>query len=336
MSADIEINEATGEATIFTVDHPAWHGLGETGEGIVPVRKGLELAHIAGLEYRLDPLYTVAVDNGKKSAMRVKDKFTTTRLNPWTKEREAVGGYLSDQYQILTPEGMASLGEEVTQGGASLAAIGTFDGGTQMFLSMKVGEMLVGGQDKNGMFLNFATGFTGNYVTSIKHLAFRYECANTVGMGRAMTVDEQWLSKHTNDPSSRVPEIQRIIGIGFQRWEEFEVMAEQLSATDMTNSEFKRIVEQFQPDDKNWGAAKRTRASNARDAIFSNWSFGKEASISGTAWGAFNSMMDWIDWESGITRADDERAVRAFMDDGQQAMKDKALALVANFAGVEV
>ena len=166
--------------------------------------------------------------------------------------------------------------------------------------------------------------------TITKPGATRIVCQNTFHIGLAERVEQQFKARHTGrELPDRVKEAREALGMAESAMDEFDRQVQAMIAREVSDQQFKKIVEQFMPITKDASDGQKVRAEIRRGEIENVWKHGTAKSITGTAWGAYNAMTEWVDWTGGTYRTDEARFVAA-MTPGSQMDKDRdrALAIV--------
>lgn len=330
MSHGIRVHE-DGRATFMCVDEGAWHGLVEPVKGPVTVWEALELANMTGLEYHTQPLYVIAEEGDDVDLLEVPDKYTMVARNPFDKTWEAIGGYVTDKYVAHTIEQVAEVGEALAQAadGATVSAVGLIDEGRRMFMSFKLREWRWGG-DKMHAWLNAYTDFTGGMATLYKPGGTRVICHNTFHIGLAEQVEQQFRARHTGlELVDRIAEARAALGFAERALDAFEVEVQQMLDTEVTATQFEKIVAQFAPIKKDDTLAVKAKQEKVRDELTRVWKSPTVATIQGTAWGAYNALTEYVDWTGGSYRTADSRLVASLTPGSRMDLeRNRALAVV--------
>lgn len=331
MSHGIEFDDE-GRATVVVVDEGAWHRLTEPVEGPISIEEGIRLAHMADLEYHLEGVYTTVGDEDKGEPVEfitVENQYTTVARHPFHRGWRSIGGAVTDRYVMHTIEDIAEFGGALIGEGATLSALGLIDQGRRMFASFKVREYEWQG-DKSYAWLNFYTDFTGRMSTITKPGATRVVCQNTFHIGLAERVEQQFKARHTGrELPDRVKEAREALGMAESAMDEFDRQVQAMIDREVTDQQFKKIVEQFVPIPSDASAGQKVRAEIQRGEIENVWKHGNAKSISGTAWGAYNAMTEWVDWVGGSYKTDEARFVAAMTPGSQMdKQRDRALTVV--------
>lgn len=333
MSHGIRTHE-DGRATIVVVDEGAWHRLVEPVKGPISMEEGIRLAHLNDLEYHPEPLHA-PVPGKPGQFMELDNRFTTVARNPFTREWEVPGGSYTSDYVMHTIEDIHEFGTALMDEGTSLSALGMIDEGRRMFASFKMREYDWSG-DKAFAWMNAYTDFTGAMATIWKPGATRVVCRNTFHVGLREQVEMQFRARHTGQRlPDRVVEARAALGFAERALDKFEIEVQRMLDSEVTERKFEQIVAQFVPIDPDSTDTIKFKREVERDAITKVWKHGTAKNISGTAWGAFNALTEYIDWTGGSYRSDEARFVASLTPgSGMDAQRGRALALVRGLVKV--
>ena len=127
MAHELEIDEATGQATFASLRQPAWHNLGTVFEQEVNTAEMLKLAHLDNWNVRLED---VAIPSGFASD---KSYSFVSRTNPFNPEQTDILGVVGERYVPLQNEDLFSFGDNLLDGGGRWETAGSIEGGRQVF-----------------------------------------------------------------------------------------------------------------------------------------------------------------------------------------------------------
>lgn len=268
--------------------------------------------------------------------------------------REDTGEGLAVNGRRYTPsqnrDTILRLGEGFEAQGATPAGIGVMDNGAAFWGLLAVGDgIAVPGDDSliQG-YLLIASSHDGTVPTTVRNLAFRFDCANTFDFA-LMSGVRHFRAKHTLRSPGRVDDYAgqvEALGDGLAAFGEF---ANLLASREFTDAEWRKVVEKFRPLPTDGEGKVLTdgirlhRAQDAQDAILA---LRGKATISGgmegTAWGALNALTEATDYLLGVEVAPDKRnlapgaAFRRTVWGGTNPDKARALSIVAEVAGVSL
>lgn len=306
MSAGLE--QRGHEVAFVAVKQHGWHQLGELVPHDISVAEGLRLAHLAGLEYQLRPVWVhLGDDPGMTLASGSK---AVVRRNPFDRETwDVLGLGLSDDYVLHTPEQAFAFGEHIIDAGHPLAALGSIADGRRAFAAFRLDGVTIGGTDHVDAFLNVMTSFDGSLATFVKVSYIRVVCANTFHMVLGERETPTYKVRHTGEPlGRRVDDARRSLEIGWRGLEAFQAEAERWLDRDVDRREFDRIVEQLLPVAEPHSDKHVRRVNEQREQVRAVYeSSFTNTDITGSAWGVLNAWTEWVDWTSGRYPSRDAR-----------------------------
>jgi hypothetical protein len=276
---------------------PAWHTLATgifqaNGEKLY-TKQMLEQAGLADWNVQTMPM---AYPEG---FIADKPEFWVTR--DLADGRKHVLGSVGNRYHTYQNEQLFAFADEILAHTGSWESAGMFRKGRVVFGSMNIDREFVidpsGANDRVKSFLLMATSHDGS--SSIKACAtnVRVWCQNTFNQAfrEAKSV---YKVRHTATAEDRVAEAQATLGIAFANAEAFEAEANALFQTAITNKQFMDIVTALNP-------APATDASKASVTKYDTkidllqglyLQSPTNANITGTAWGAFNALTEYMDY----------------------------------------
>lgn len=211
--------------------------------------------------------------------------------------------------------------------GAQFSAAGEVAHGRQTFLTMEVPEAAVnvGGNDPISTRVVLRTSNDGG-VAMASVSALRRVCTNglTIGVGTPQT----WEIRHSASASQRLQEAEQAMTGAMHYAKEFAARAEQLAATSMSTNEFDRFLAELHPRPDQERKAAHTRWETRRDVLLGLWadSYTQEEGR-GSAWGALNSVAEYLDWFKPTRGGEEARALRQ-LDDTNAAIRQRAYRLL--------
>ncbi|MGV8846407.1 DUF932 domain-containing protein [Tessaracoccus sp.] len=308
--ASHSIDTTNGVSTLL-VDRPSvWGLLGVNASGAFTAEEAMTAGHMGGWNVRKVPA-TVTVDGVQHI---IPGKYGVVRNNPVAPSQVDVWGTtVGSVHHILQNEEMADLlNYIVDEGGAHFETAGAMNGGRQTFITMALpSTLLVGGVDRVDLKLAGINSFDGSTQITIMATPVRFACMNVlnVALGKAASV---YKIRHTRGAERLIrANARQALDLTFKFSEAFQLEAEQMIQTTLTEATFAAIVErEFGPAED---AAKSTvTRSNAKVeemvALFTNAP--TQANIRGTVWAGYNALTEWADHFSP-TRGEDRDEARA-------------------------
>lgn len=207
---------------------------------------------------------------------------------------------VSDGYKVVQNEKALAFARELHERNyIDFDRAGVIDHGAKVWISATLRDRKVIGTGVNEMMTNliFITGHDASMGVKISFTACRVFCLNMI-LGRHANLFN-FTAKHTKNVDSRLKAIKAVMSRSMQAYDMLEEeMAEMLAIT-VTSGEFKKFVESFFPLDSEGEFS--TRARNQMEVISDYYH--KDPTI-GTAWGAYNAVVQWVDHDRGYSRPD--------------------------------
>jgi phage/plasmid-like protein (TIGR03299 family) len=287
-----------------------WHRLGTVVDRDLSVAEAMELAHLADLDYTLEPLLAVTGTVEAPKVIPATGYRAVVRKNPWTREPEVIGAGMTDTFTLHTPEEALGFGEQIIDMGKPLAALGSINSGRRAFAAFAGDEITIGGHDQVRMFLNVMTAFDGSMATVVRPSAIRVVCANTFSMVMGQSTQPTYRVRHMGAGlADRVDDARAALDIGWKGMEAFQAEAEAMLNREVSDKQFNAIVEALLPFQKDATPRQIRTVEDNRAQVHSVWNGANIEGIKGTAWGALNAYTEWTDWVGGRFQNSDTRMV---------------------------
>lgn len=334
-----ELEFINGEAS-YVGREPGWHRLGTVIEDL-SYEDALEKGHLAGWNVSTYPL-TAAFG---RQHVEVPGRVVVYRKHPETGDIDPLG-VAGDDYTATQNEQAFAVAGPLEDMGWTVETAGSIRGGKQVFLTLKPsgGRRIVidkdGVKDEIDAFILLTTSHDGSLANEASATGVRVVCANTLdyalpGAKRAYKV------RHTKNVEVRLAEAQEIFLRAQGYFTALADEAERLLKVEVTNAEFQKIVGSLfaQPDEEKKAA--HTRWTNKVDLLGDIWSGGNvdvqfsNAGITGTAWGAEQTLIEFLDWHRtgrGENKEETLAIARMGLDPNITAMKGKVRSTVLSFA----
>lgn len=297
--------ETHGDLAAFVASRtPAWHQLGTVVPSDLTVAEALPLAHLAGWDVRLAPAY--AYDEESDSYLPLPGKSMTTRVNPFTKQREPLAP-VSDDYTVWQNEEVAGFAEAIADEGLIVDAAGSLNGGKRIFLTFRTPEALTipGTDDQVQPYLVLAASHDGMMAVTAQATSIRVVCANTLGAMLGQQTAQRYKAPHFGEgPEGRIADARAALGITFDSGEALMAEAQRWVEVELTGRQVDRILDKILPLDPEVMSAKAiTRTTTARDSIrFLYEEAPTQENVRGTAWALLNATTEFHEWFAAPAR----------------------------------
>ncbi len=314
-----------------------WHGLGTPIADPLPPEECLQ---VAGLDWPVElwPLVTAYTDgSGKNITLPVDGHQATVR----TPKRGADGefekdgvfrtlGVVGSKYRPIQQREMAVfLANLVKEGGIRIHTAGSLRGNTVVWMMgryPKTIEVIPGDLiDLNFFAFN---SHNGSLQFGAGASTMRIVCANTLmgAIGLAKENGKFISIRHTGDPSIKLEEAQRVLGLVENQFKQQEEIFRALAGLPMGEDLARQAFEQLVPDPPK--PANPTRAQNIRNALWGIYSTSptiqQMPGVPGTAYAFVSAVTQYVDHTRGKTISADSRLYSAWFGAGSE-MKDSAI-----------
>lgn len=309
-----------------------WHKLGKE---IPAAATSAEAITAAGLNWtvRKEPVYLGLPDNRK-----VPDLFATVR-----DDSQAILGSVGSVYKVLqNKEAFSFFDAIVGVKEAIYHTAGALGKGEAIWLLAKLpGSIHVMGDDTAEKFLLLTNKHDGTGAVQVMFTPIRVVCQNTLNIA-VSSASKKSSIRHTLSMGMRVKDVQEELGIINSRFSIFEEAARKLAVTQLTRDAWKSYLVNvgLAPKNKEDEARMTTRAQNIIDDVTRCFEYGKGATLPsarGTAWGAFNAVVEYVDYHRSTrdTGAGDDSARTSSLLWGSGAgLKQKAWDVASAIAGI--
>jgi len=213
-------------------------------------------------------------------------------------------GIVGDGYKVLqNKEAFSFFDAIVGVKEAIYHTAGALGKGERIWLLAKLpGYIRTVGDDVTEKFLLLSSSHDGSQAVTVMFTPIRVVCSNTLNV--ALGAKSNRVSvRHTLNMGLRVNEIQNELGIINQRFSLFEDATRKLAMTQITSEVLKKFVidSGLVPTDAD-SKDGSTRAQNIMEEVSRLFEYGKGADLAGahgTAWGAFNAVVEYVDHKRG-------------------------------------
>jgi phage/plasmid-like protein (TIGR03299 family) len=278
-------------ASFASLREPAWHGLGTILDHEVSTSEMLRVAHLAGWDVRLDD-----IDLPGRSH---KNFFAVTRKNPFDGDRDVLG-VVGERYKVLQNEDLFSFADNMLDGGRWETA-GSIKNGTVVFGSLALDREVVldpnGATDKVNTYLLVHTSHDGSLAVQASVTPVRVVCQNTLNYALS-GVKQSYKIRHTSTVTGKVQAAREALGLANAYLDEFEKEAQTLITKEITADTFFEIIKAAYPEPDKDVKGSLTKWTNKVDTLWDIYQGDTvaQAGIMNTAWGAYNTLTERLDW----------------------------------------
>ena len=291
----------------------------------------------AGLDWQvsLADVEALALNNDGVSRLAVPNTFATIRTNK--DGSQSVLGTVGGRYKVFqNGEMFSALDALVESGEARYASAGELRDGAQVWMVLELPKEVKIADDPHAGYLLARTSHDGSCSLGVSPIVNRLFCTNQIsGIFRK---DTKYSLKHTTNSHLKVSDLRQMLDVIYTGIESYEKVADVLLNTSVSDGQvadiFKKMwslpssIESVPYYTLSTGDKRRhNKAIEARGSAMNIYqgATGTQQNIKGTAFGAFQAIVEYADWfshKSEATRA--ERVVSGSLD----SIKSKALTLI--------
>lgn len=295
-----------------------------------------DAAQQAGLDWHvsLAELEALAVSDDGVSRLKVPDRFATVRTDK--DGGQTALGTVGTRYKVFqNGEMFSALDALVDSGEARYANAGELRGGAQVWMLLELPREVKIANDPHAAYLLARTSHDGSCSLGVTPVVNRLFCSNQIsGIFRK---DCKYSLHHTTNAKLQVEQMRKMLDVIYTGIESYETIADKLLNEPVNDYQvegiFRRMwtlpstIEQT-PYNKLTTGERRTynRVMDSRQTAFNIYANSTtQENIRGTKFGAFQAIVEYLDWnshKSEITRA--ERVISGKYD----KLKSKALDVV--------
>lgn len=299
MAHELEIDEATGQATFASLRQPAWHNLGTVFQDEVNTAEMLSLAKLDNWNVRLEEVPVPAGFSSDKTYSFV------SRTNPFNKDQTDILGIVGERYTPLQNEDLFSFGDNLLDGGGRWETAGSIKGGRVVFGSIALANSITldpnGIADKIDNYLLINTSHDGSIAIQASITPVRVVCANTLNLAlssfKGKKASKQTFKiRHTQTAEGKIAVARQALGLANTYIDEFSELANKLIQTEITKAQFDKIVELAYPEPEKDSKGSMKKWNSKVDLLNDIYVGQYNNTIAGTAWGAYNALTERLDW----------------------------------------
>lgn len=311
---------------------PAWHGLGTVFDHeVTSAKEMLELAHLDNWDVRLEDV--PMADDYTSS----KNHFMVVRNHPVNGNPDVLA-VVGERYKVLQNEELFDFGNYLLDG-ARWETAGSLKDGRVVFGSLALERETVldpnGVADKVNTYLLVNTSHDGSVSVQASITPVRVVCQNTLNMA-LRGVKQSFKMRHTQTLDGRIVQAREALGLAKTYMDEFDKMAKELIETEITKATFDKIVTTAYPMPEKDSKGAMKKWENKIDLLEEIYVSDTNSMINKTAWGAFNTLTERLDWYRTARGGKNEGilASASGFDPIINAEKNKLLQIVREVAGV--
>ena len=326
--------EQYGEMASFaSLRQPAWHGLGTVLEEEVTTSEMLKAAHLDNWNVRCEEINLP----GRSST----NYFATVRTNPFDGGADVLG-IVGQRYRTLQNEDLFAFGDNILDG-ARWETAGSIKEGKVVFGSLALERESIidpnGVSDKVKSYLLVHTSHDGSLAIQASITPVRVVCQNTLNMAvgaKGKSAKQSFRIRHTQTVEGKIMAAREALGLANKYMDEFDKQAQDLFAREVDANKFFEIVKAAYPEPDADVKGSATKWTTKVDTLFDIWNGPTNVGINKTAWGAYNTLTERLDWYRNPRGGNAESVLAAAsgFDAATNAEKNRLLSVVKQLTTV--
>ena len=302
MSHELEIID--GKASVFSVNQPMWHGLGEIITEAPSIDKAVEIAR-AGYEVGLKPLYTAQHDL-EGHALEIDERVSHRAT--YRKDNGAILGIVGPKYSVIQNADAlkAAMGPFLDAGLLSLETGGVLRDGQRCWFQARINvdpEDVVDGDTVEAYAL-LANSHDGVMATRWGFTPQRVVCNNTLSFAIGSRDSQLVKVMHRGDVAKSLEALSEVMDLAKREFAASVDQYRQLARTSCSAEDLERYVRRVFTPDKDQEDAKAAKVTIPKIVrLFEEGRGSAIDGVRGTAWGAYNAVNEYLGYERGSDQA---------------------------------
>jgi len=327
MADAVEIINGVG--SMYSFREPAWHGLGTVVNEEHTTSEVMDIANLSNWNVRLEDVQLPAGYTSNKS------NFLVVRDHPADQHPDVLA-VVGERYQTLQNEELFAFADNLLDG-ARWETAGSLKNGRVVFGSLALERETVldpnGVADKVNTYLLVNTSHDGSVAVQASITPVRVVCQNTLNMA-LRGVKQSFKMRHTQTLDGRIMMAREALGLANTYMDEFDKMAKELIEKEISKETFNKIVAVAYPMPEKDTKGAMTKWQNKVDLLDEIFMSDTNSMINNTAWGAFNTLTERLDWYRSARGGNNEGilASASGFDPVINAEKNKLLSIVKEVA----
>jgi phage/plasmid-like protein (TIGR03299 family) len=327
MADAVEIINGVG--SMYSFREPAWHGLGTVVTEEHTTSEVMDIANLSNWNVRLEDVQLPEDYTSSKS------NFLVVRDHPEDAHPDVLA-VVGERYQTLQNEELFAFADNLLDG-ARWETAGSLKNGRVVFGSLALERETVldpsGVADVVKSYLLVNTSHDGSLAVRASVTPVRVVCANTLDLA-LKGVKQSFKMRHTSTLEGRILVAREALGLANTYMDEFDKMAQELIEKEITKSTFAKIVEKAYPMPKKDAKGAMTKWETKIELLDEIFASDTNSMINNTAWGAFNTLTERLDWYRSARNGNNEGilASASGFDPVITAEKNKLLSIVKEVA----
>lgn len=308
---------------------PAWHGKGTIVTDAPNSAEAIKLAQMDWTATK-QPIFTL---NNDGERVPIKSDMAVVR-----DDNSAILGVVGNKYTVIqNAEAFKFMDSLVDLGEIRYEACGTLKGGQQIWLLAKMPEIhYVTDDDPQESYILLTTGHDGYHTMKVFPTSVRVVCWNTLQFALQSRTTERFVQvRHSLNAMDKIETARKVLlGIKAQTDDVHHIL-DGLSKVVLTSAQVVEFMDKVFPIKKATGDEESTKTVNIRKQVMENFDSDPEQftkAAKGTAFGLFNAVTKWVDWQRQ-SKDTDKQFASAWFGSGS-VIKQNALVTLQKLHGI--
>lgn len=241
-------------------------------------------------------------------------------------------GVVGNRYAPLSNSEVFGLGEHLIAQGAQILDAGEVDNGRRVFMNFSIPDstVTIGKDDVVDFSISVRANHDGRGDVTASLLCKRLICSNGM-IATIPSLPHTFSVRHTRNAAARMVEAHQIFQGAVRYAKEFAALAHELLNTPFSRREFSNYIAAIYPAPGKDEGRTRTIWENRHAALMEMFSTAPTNEAGrGTAWNAYNSLTEYVDWVAPVRGEGNEVDIRTRrqFDGAGQSIKDRGFALL--------
>lgn len=322
MSANLDFNNKTQQASFVSAKIPAWHNSGVILNDAFTSKDALEQG---GLDFDV-----VKIQNQLETGIRIPDSYSLVRVDRANNEDgSGILGNCGKNYHIVQNEDLFSFFDFLVDDKKAIyETAGALGNGERVWIMAKLPQdIVIGNYDPINQYILITNAHTGKHSAIAMVTPVRVVCNNTLNVALKGTTNSISI-RHFRNAKEKLQRAHEVLGFSTKYYEELSVAYNKMAVKKVTDSEISKYVNSIlnaKPGEELTGKKK-----GQYDMIMNLHESGQGSDMTrGTLWGLFNAVTEYADHYKvvrGDSSLNGKRAESIWFGDSAK-VKQKAFSL---------
>lgn len=290
MAHEIEIRD--GQACMVYAGEKPWHGLGTAVETEITAAAAIKLAKL-DWECEKQPIFIrgkAEVDGIPVIGSSFPDKVAVVR-----KVDNSILGIVGQNYEIIQNTDCFDFMDDIIGSGQAVYhTAGSLFGGRKVFLTVKLPDDAMVGNDRINKFILLTTSHDGSLALNVRWTPIRVVCNNTMNAALSRHAQASMTIRHTKNYKEKVSEARKVLELTDYYYKVMEQEYNKLLDAEFKESEMNDLLEKLFPAKEDGTVS--TVTQNTRSKVMNLFYNGIGVKpVQNTRWAAFNAVTEYAD-----------------------------------------